>query len=91
MKHAWIHEHRDSFPVTVMCQVLQVAPSGYYDSLDREPSRRAQRHERIKQSIQQVYAESYGIYGSLKMPTHWKNATIWNRPAAIRWRRQCRK
>jgi len=67
MKYAWIQEHRDSFPVAVMCQVLRVSPSGYYDSLDREPSKRTQRHERIKQSVQQVHAESYGIYGSAKI------------------------
>ena len=67
MKYAWIGKHRDSFPVAAMCQVLHVSPSGYYDSLDREPSKRAARHERIKQSIQQVHAESYGIYGSLKI------------------------
>ncbi len=59
MKHAWIQKHRDSFPVKVMCQVLQVSTGGYYDSLDREPSKRAQRHERIKQSVQQVHAESH--------------------------------
>ena len=67
MKYAWIQEHRDSFSVAVMCQVLQVSPSGYYDSLDREPSKRAQRHVRIKQSVQRVHAESYGIYGSAKI------------------------
>jgi putative transposase len=67
VKYAWIQEHRDSFPVAVMCQVLRVSPSGYYDSLDREPSKRAQRHERIKQSVQRVHADSYGIYGSAKI------------------------
>jgi putative transposase len=50
-----------------MCEVLRVSPSGYYDSLDREPSKRIQRHERIKQSVQQVHADSYGIYGSTKI------------------------
>jgi putative transposase len=50
-----------------MCDVLRVSPSGYYASLDRAPSKRATRHERIKQSVAQVHAESYGIYGSLKI------------------------
>ncbi len=67
MKYAWIKEHRDSFPVAIMCDVLRVSPSGYYASLDRAPSKRATRHERIKQSVAQVHAESYGIYGSLKI------------------------
>ncbi len=67
MKYAWVQEHRDSFPVAAMCRVLRVSPSGYYDSLDREPSKQTQRHERIKQAVQQVHTESYGIYGSVKI------------------------
>ena len=67
MKYVWITQHRDSFPVAVMCHVLRVSTSGYYASLDRTPSRRAQRHERIQQAVQQVHAESYGIYGSRKI------------------------
>ena len=67
MKYVWISKHRDSFPVAVMCHVLRVSTSGYYASLDRTPSRRAQRHERIQQAVQQVHAESYGIYGSRKI------------------------
>ena len=65
MKYAWIKEHRDSYPVTMMCEVLSVSPSGYYDSRDRAPSKRALRHDRIKQSVAAVHAESHGIYGSV--------------------------
>ncbi len=67
MKYAWIQEHRDSFPVAILCDVLTVSPSGYYASLDRAPSKRAMRHDRIKKSVAQVHAESHGIYGSLKI------------------------
>jgi putative transposase len=67
VKYAWIADHRDSFPVAVMCDVLNVSCSGYYDSLDRQPSARAERHERLKQAVQQVHAESHGIYGSHKI------------------------
>ncbi len=67
MKYAWIGQHRDSFPVAVMCRVLKVSPSGYYAALGREPSPRAVRHERIKQSVATVHAQSHGIYGSHKI------------------------
>lgn len=67
MKYAWIREHRDSFPVAVMCQTLQVSASGYYAWLDRAPSPRALRHERIQAAVQQVHAASHGIYGSQKI------------------------
>lgn len=67
MKYAWIREHRDSFPVAVLCEVLEVSTSGYYAWLDRPPSPRAERHAQIQSSVQQVHAESHGIYGSLKI------------------------
>ena len=67
MKYAWIHQHRDSFPVALLCDVLDVSKSGYYASLDRPRSRRAERHERIKAAVAQVHARSHGIYGSLKI------------------------
>ena len=67
MKYAWIKEHRDSFLVSIMCDVLKVSPSGYYGSLDRAPSPRTLRHERIKQSVAHAHAESNGVYGSIKV------------------------
>jgi hypothetical protein len=67
VKYAWIGERRDSFPVALMCQVLGVSKSGYYASINREPSERARRHERIKAAVAQVHADSHGIYGSPKI------------------------
>jgi putative transposase len=67
VKYAWIREHRDSFPVAVLCDVLKVSTSGYYAGLDREPSPRARRTARIRQAVRAVHAESYGVYGSLKI------------------------
>ena len=67
MKYAWIHEHRDSYPVAVMCDVLDVSTSGYYEAIDRPQSERAKRHERIQEAVRQVHAESHGIYGSVKV------------------------
>jgi putative transposase len=67
MKYAWIHEHRDSFPVAQMCNVLRVSRSGYYASIERPPSLRALRSERIRDSIRQAHAETRGIYGSEKI------------------------
>jgi putative transposase len=67
VKYAWISKHCGSFPVTVMCDVLDVSTSGYYDSIDRPPSARAARHERIQQVVLQVHSESHGVYGSYKI------------------------
>jgi putative transposase len=67
VKYAWIREHRDSFPVAVLCDALEVSASGYYAWLDRPPSPRAQRHDQIQAAVQRVHTESHGIYGSHKI------------------------
>jgi putative transposase len=38
MKYAVITRHRDEFPVRLMCQMLDVTPSGYNASRVRPPS-----------------------------------------------------
>ena len=67
MKYAWTSQHRDSFPVAVLCDVLLVSISGDYGSLGRRPRLRAERHQRIRQAVQPVHAESHGTYGSHKV------------------------
>jgi len=67
VKYAWIQAHRDSFPVALMCDIFDVSKSGYYASIDRRRSPRAERHERIKAAVAQVHALSHGIYGSPKI------------------------
>jgi putative transposase len=67
VKYAWITKHRDSFPVAILCRVLDVSTSGYYESLVRPVSERAKRHERIQTAVRQVHAESHGTYGSHKI------------------------
>jgi putative transposase len=67
VKYAWITEHRDSYPVALLCDVLGVSTSGYYDSRDRAPSARAGRHQRIQEAVQEVHAESHGVFGSVKV------------------------
>lgn len=67
MKYAWITEHCDSFPVALMCQLLGVSRSGYYASVDRPVSPRAERTQKIYQSVRQVFDENHAIYGSAKI------------------------
>lgn len=67
MKYAWIHRHRDSYPVTVMCHVLEVSTSGYYASLEKPPSPRQQRRQAIAEAAGRAYHNSHGIYGYRKV------------------------
>jgi putative transposase len=67
VKDTWIRAHHDVFPVAIPCSTLQVSSSGYDAWRDRPPSPRAERTARIEQAVQQIHAESHGLYGSVKV------------------------
>ena len=67
MRYAWIRQHQSDYPVQVMCRVLEVGASGYYDWRDRSPSARTQRHQQIAQAAARSYFESHRIYGYRKV------------------------
>lgn len=67
MKYAWIKKHKRLFPTAVMCKVLQVSTSGYYDSIKRQPSDQYIRRRAISQAIAKSYFQSHRIYGYRKV------------------------
>ena len=67
MRYAWIQEHQRDYPVQVMCRVLDVSASGFYDGRDRPASARTQRHQQIAQAAARAYFESHRIYGYRKV------------------------
>jgi hypothetical protein len=46
---------------------VPIAPSTYYDQVNREPSRRQVRDEDLKAQIARVHAANYGVYGARKV------------------------
>jgi transposase InsO family protein len=50
--------------LAVLCRVLEVSRSGYYDWLGRPESPRAVRHRRLVAKIRQAHIESRRIYGA---------------------------
>jgi putative transposase len=46
---------------------VPIAPSSYYDQVNREPSRREIRDEALKLQIRKVHAANYGVYGARKV------------------------
>ena len=59
-----IKAQRASFPVEMMCRVLEVAPSGYYAWLKQPLSHRAQEDARLLRLIRASFVASHGIYGA---------------------------
>lgn len=64
MRCQFIQNHRETWPVTVQCRVLQVSRSAYYAWLRRPPSstalRRAELTERIREIHSRPHHANYG-------------------------------
>lgn len=73
MKYAWINQHVSEFPIRDMCRVMGVSRSGFYDSLNRPPSERSKRGDRIRKSVAQVHQETDAIYGATKIAEELKH------------------
>ena len=67
MKYAWIKKNNRLFPTAVMCRVLKVSTSGYYDSVDRNPSAQQVRRGSIAKAVAYSYFESERVYGYRKV------------------------
>jgi transposase InsO family protein len=64
MRFQFIDDHQQAFPITLMCRVLEVSRSGYYDWRKREPSARKMADEVLLALIRLHHKKSRGYYGS---------------------------
>ena len=64
MKYQFIAEHRQEYPISTMCRVLEVAVSGFYAWLRRAPSRRSQANTGLGERITRIYHANRQVYGS---------------------------
>lgn len=64
MRYQFIEENRDEFVVTLMCRVLDVAPSGYYAWRKRPCSQREMANRELLKAIKNAHAASNETYGS---------------------------
>lgn len=67
MKYATIQAHRGEFPLSVMCRVLQVSRSGYYDWARRPAGERAEEEQQLRLEIRATHARSRRAYGSRRV------------------------
>src|SRR5690348_10133090 len=64
MKYQFIEQHKQEFPVVVMCQALDVSESGFYAWRKRPASQHAREDAQLMQEIRQVFVTHRGRYGS---------------------------
>ena len=67
MKFAFVHDHRDTWPVSVMCRVLGVTAAGYYAHRKRPPSARAVRRATLAAAVRTTVVECRQVYGSPRL------------------------
>jgi transposase InsO family protein len=64
VRFAFIAAEKASFPVRLLCRVLEVSRAGFYAWQDRAPSRHAHIDERLGVEIAAIHAASRRCYGS---------------------------
>ncbi|GMV11356.1 MAG: transposase [Gemmatimonadota bacterium] len=76
MKYACIARHHGEHDVRLMCEVLEVSPSGYYAWGKRPVSERAIADERLLLNIRIAHAKSDGSYGAPRVQRELKDDGI---------------
>ena len=62
--YGFIKAHRSEYSVQMLCRVLGVAPSGYYEWLQQPLSNHAHEDARLLRLIRASFVASHGIYGA---------------------------
>jgi len=67
MRYRFIGAEKANYPITILCRVMLVSPSGYYAFEQRGPSPRALANEELLGEIKAIHKKSRGTYGSPRM------------------------
>jgi len=67
VKYAWIEQHRDSYSVTLMCQLLGASRSGAHAARVRPASKRALTDAQLTDEIRRQQRRHRGRYGRRRM------------------------
>lgn len=79
MRYRFIDAEKALYPIRLLCNVLEVARSGYYAWRGRPPSARAKANDRLLEEIRTVHKASRGTYGS---PRVYRELTTPARPVS---------
>lgn len=64
MRFVFIDAEKASYPIRILCRVLQVSRSGYYAWRTRMPSARDLEDERLRPKVVEAFKTGRGTYGS---------------------------
>ena len=80
MRYGFIAKHRAVWPVRVLCAVLEVSKSGFYEWLARPASQRARANDKLTGLIRQSFEASDRTYGSRRV---WRDVLDWGASCGI--------
>jgi putative transposase len=64
MKYRFIADHRQDYPLNLLCQTLGVSVSGYYAWRERPMSQHQREDGRLAEHVRAAYQTNRGVYGS---------------------------
>jgi len=76
MRYRFIEQHKKVWPVYLMCEVLKVSRSGYYEWRERPPSDRHWSNEALDQEIKTIFDDHRQRYGSPRIADELKDRGI---------------
>jgi putative transposase len=85
MRFDFIAEEKARFPVTTLCRVLQVSPSGFYAWRERPLAQRYTEDQRLSVQVAAIHARSRYTYGSPRV-----HAALTKQPYAVGRKRVAR-
>jgi len=60
----FIAQHRDQYPIRLLCKALEVSESGFYAWCSRPASEHQREDARLSAEIQQIFLDNRQVYGS---------------------------
>ncbi len=76
MRYRFVEEHKKAWPINLMCGVLRVSRSGYYEWRDRPQSPRDRANDVLDHEIKTVFDEHRERYGSPRITEELKDRGI---------------
>lgn len=67
MKYAWIKKYQDEYDITLMCEVIGVGRTSYYDWLKSQPSPRDLEDQKLAMQIKEIFMNSRNTYGTRRI------------------------
>lgn len=67
MKYAFIKSHRTTFSVSLMCKVMEVTRSAFYDWLNRPESARNREDRQLSEKVKKIHEKSRETYGARRI------------------------